>query len=85
MAAIVFDLDDTLYPRVRHVYSGFGAVARAIARRFELPVEAVYARLRLARGDRPQHDGGADAVVQELTTVPRLALELVQHMVAHAA
>ena len=29
MAAVVFDLDDTLYPRVRHVHSGFGAVARA--------------------------------------------------------
>ena len=226
MAAIVFDLDDTLYPRVRHVHSGFGAVARAIARRFELPVDAVYARLRLAhdqghrgaelqymctsfglteslvpdlvqivrnhqpqiwlshdagdvllalrvrgwrtailtngipsaqaakvralglhdlvdhviyadehapggkpaadvflaalnrleiapqnavmvgddrvndiegaravgmrtillaRGDRPQHDGGEDAVVPELTTVPRLALELVQYRVAHAA
>ena len=37
------------------------------------------------RGDRPQHDGGADAVVLQLTTVPRLALELVQHRVAHAA
>ena len=34
MAAIVFDLDDTLYPRVRFVHSGFGAVARASAQRF---------------------------------------------------
>jgi putative hydrolase of the HAD superfamily len=48
MAAIVFDLDDTLYPRVRHVYSGFSAIARAIARRFDVPVGAVYGRLRAA-------------------------------------
>jgi putative hydrolase of the HAD superfamily len=48
MAAIVFDLDDTLYPRVRHLHSGFSAVARALARRFDLPVERVYALLRTA-------------------------------------
>jgi putative hydrolase of the HAD superfamily len=52
VAAVVFDLDDTLYPRVRHVHSGFSAVARAIARRFELDVNAVYGRLRAA------HDQG---------------------------
>jgi putative hydrolase of the HAD superfamily len=52
VAAVVFDLDDTLYPRVRHVHSGFSAVARAIARRFDLDVSAVYGRLRAA------HDQG---------------------------
>jgi putative hydrolase of the HAD superfamily len=60
MAAIVFDLDDTLYPRVRHVHSGFSAVARAIARRFDLPMDVVYRRLRTAheqghRGSELQH------------------------------
>jgi putative hydrolase of the HAD superfamily len=48
MVAIVFDLDDTLYPRVRHVYSGFSAVARAVARRFDVPIDAIYGRLRAA-------------------------------------
>ena len=52
MAAIVFDLDDTLYPRVRHVHSGFSAVARSLARRFDLPVDVVYRRLKEA------HDQG---------------------------
>jgi putative hydrolase of the HAD superfamily len=52
VAAVVFDLDDTLYPRVRHVHSGFSAVARAIARRFDLDVSDVYGRLRAA------HDQG---------------------------
>ena len=36
MAAIVFDLDNTLYPHVRFVHSGFSAVARAIDGRFNL-------------------------------------------------
>ena len=48
MAAVIFDLDDTLYPRVRHVQSGFSAVARAVARRFDLDATAVYTRLRAA-------------------------------------
>jgi putative hydrolase of the HAD superfamily len=46
----------------------------------------------LARGDRPQHDGarpqpdgGADAIVQDLIDLPRLALNLVQNRMAHAA
>jgi putative hydrolase of the HAD superfamily len=46
MSAIVFDLDDTLYPRVRHLHSGFSAVARAVARRCDLDAAAVYTRLR---------------------------------------
>jgi putative hydrolase of the HAD superfamily len=53
MAAIVFDLDNTLYPHVRFVHSGFSAVARAVARRFDLNASDVYARLRTA------HDMGA--------------------------
>jgi putative hydrolase of the HAD superfamily len=48
MSAVVFDLDDTLYPQVRHVHSGFSAVARALSRRFELPVDRVYGCLRMA-------------------------------------
>lgn len=80
MAAIVFDLDDTLYPRVRHVHSGFSAVARAIARRFELPVQDVYGRLRVAhdqghRGAELQYMcasfGLNDALVPDLVQIIR--------------
>ena len=54
MAAVIFDLDDTLYPRARYVNSGFGAVARHMGIGFGLPVDEVYARLRTAhvRGGR---------------------------------
>ena len=54
MAAIVFDLDDTLYPRVRHVYSGFSAVARAIAERFNRDATDIYRRLRAAHDRGPR-------------------------------
>lgn len=76
MAAIVFDLDDTLYPRVRHVHSGFSAVARAIARRFDLPVYEVYGRLRVA------HDQGhRGAELQYMCTSFGLNHELVPDLV----
>jgi HAD superfamily hydrolase (TIGR01509 family) len=40
----------------------------------------------LARGTGSPHDGGADRVVEELTQLPRLALDLVHsRMAAHAA
>jgi putative hydrolase of the HAD superfamily len=80
MAAIVFDLDDTLYPRVRHVHSGFGAVARAIAGRFELDAAAVYVCLRAAhdRGERGYElqrmcasFGLTDALVPDLVHIMR--------------
>jgi putative hydrolase of the HAD superfamily len=80
MAAIVFDLDDTLYPRVRHLHSGFCAVARAIARRFDLRADAVYGRLRVAheRGERGTElqqmcatFGLNDALVPDLVQIMR--------------
>jgi putative hydrolase of the HAD superfamily len=49
MPAVIFDLDDTLYPHVQFVYSGFGAVARYIEREHGRPADAIYATLRLAR------------------------------------
>jgi putative hydrolase of the HAD superfamily len=38
MRGLIFDLDDTLYPRERFVRSGFAAVARHVAGRFGVPV-----------------------------------------------
>ena len=82
MAAIVFDLDDTLYPRVRHVHSGFSAVARSLARRFDLPVDVVYRRLKEA------HDQGHQGTeLQYLCTSlglnEALVPDLVQIMRSH--
>lgn len=80
MAAIVFDLDNTLYPRVRFVHSGFSAVARAIAQRFNLPANEVYRRLRIAyesgeRGSELQAlcawFGLTDTLVPELVRIIR--------------
>jgi len=47
--AVVFDLDDTLYPHVRYVHSGFAAVAHHVAGRFDLSPRDAYSVLRVAR------------------------------------
>jgi putative hydrolase of the HAD superfamily len=49
MKAVIFDLDDTLYPYVQHVHSGFAAVATYVDRRFGVPASDAYATLRSAR------------------------------------
>jgi putative hydrolase of the HAD superfamily len=49
MAAVIFDLDDTLYPHVQHVHSGFAAVATYVDRQFGAPAKDVYAALRCLR------------------------------------
>ncbi len=52
--ALVFDLDDTLYPEAAYVRSGFQAVARFLRAEAGLDPEAVFLRLWTAhlRGDR---------------------------------
>lgn len=82
MAAIVFDLDDTLYPRVRHLHSGFSAVARAVAARFDLDTTTVYTRLRAA------HEQGArgrelQQMCQALNLGDAVIPDLVQIMRSH--
>lgn len=59
MRAVIFDLDDTLYPYVQHVHSGFAAVATYVDRQFGIPAKDAYAALRRAqetglRGDEFQ-------------------------------
>jgi putative hydrolase of the HAD superfamily len=54
--AIVFDLDDTLYPEREYVLSGFRAVAHWAAAHLAIPFEVGYAELKLlfeqgVRGD----------------------------------
>lgn len=56
MNAVIFDLDDTLYPERRFVLSGFAAVAAEVHRRFGVPCRDAFATLSLAlrRGQRPR-------------------------------
>ena len=82
MAAIVFDLDDTLYPRVRYVHSGFCAVARAIARRFELRADAVYGCLRVAH-ERGDHGIELQRMCASFGLNDTLVPDLVQIMRSH--
>jgi putative hydrolase of the HAD superfamily len=49
MKAVIFDLDDTLYPYIQHVHSGFAAVAMYVDRNFRVPAKDAYATLRCAR------------------------------------
>ena len=49
MAAVIFDLDDTLYPHVQHVHSGFAAVATYVDGHCGVPAKDVYATLRRIR------------------------------------
>lgn len=49
MKAVIFDLDDTLYPYIQHVHSGFAAVATYVDRHFRVPATDAYATLRCAR------------------------------------
>jgi putative hydrolase of the HAD superfamily len=82
MAAIVFDLDDTLYPRVRHLHSGFSAVARALARRFDLPLDRVYGLLRAAH-EQGAHGRELQSMCASLGLEESLIPDLVQIMRSH--
>jgi putative hydrolase of the HAD superfamily len=76
MAAVIFDLDDTLYPHAQYVNSGFGAVARHVQDQFGLPAERVYTTLRIAR------DGGARGrEFQQLCASHRLDVRVVPELV----
>lgn len=46
--AVLFDMDDTLYPERRFALSGFRAVAREVERRAAVPAPAVFGELRRA-------------------------------------
>jgi putative hydrolase of the HAD superfamily len=80
--AIVFDLDDTLYPERRYARSGFAAVARWAGATFNLPVALVFSELlaSLKRGERArafQNVCGRFGVNE--AEVPRLVDVMRQH------
>lgn len=73
--ALLFDLDDTLYPRVRFVMSGFRAVAREVAATTGTPATALLDLLATASVARPGRE------LQVLTERLRLGDEAVPRLV----
>lgn len=72
MKAVIFDLDDTLYPYVQHVHSGFAAVAMYVDRQFQVPASDAYSTLRVAR-----EAGERGSELQRLCDVYRLNRSIV--------
>jgi putative hydrolase of the HAD superfamily len=72
MPVVIFDLDDTLYPHVQHVHSGFAAVATYVDRHFGVPAKDAYAALRHAR-----EGGSRGSEFQKLCEVTRLDATIV--------
>jgi len=63
--AIVFDLDDTLYPEWAFTFSGYQAVARAFAERLGARMDELVARMR-ELFDTPDRGRVFDVVIAEL-------------------
>jgi putative hydrolase of the HAD superfamily len=76
MPAVIFDLDDTLYPHIQHVHSGFAAVATYVNRNCDVPAKDAYATLRSAR-----ELGRRGCEFQWLCQVYRLDLAIVPDLV----
>jgi putative hydrolase of the HAD superfamily len=70
---VVFDLDDTLYPEIEYVRSGFRAVAFALEERFDVHAEEAFALLWRAL---QVHGRGKtfDRVLEELGVHSRTAV-----------
>ena len=62
--AIVFDLDDTLYPEQAFVFSGYEAVARVFARRLGMSADSLVRRMRDLFGT-PDRGRVFDVIVAE--------------------
>jgi len=44
--AIIFDLDDTLYPEKMFVMSGFQAVSKYLSKKYDIPYEIIFIKLK---------------------------------------
>jgi putative hydrolase of the HAD superfamily len=53
MGGLIFDLDDTLYPRERFVRSGFAAVAQYVERAFGVPADRALTTMLKVTGGAP--------------------------------
>ncbi len=71
LAALVFDLDDTLYPESLYVTSGYRAVATEVAKRWPHRAEASdFYRRAQARFDRGETKRVFDSVLAEMGLAP---------------
>ena len=82
MKAVIFHLDDTLYPYIQHLHSGFAAVAMYVERNFRVSAKDAYATLRFAheadaRGSEFQRL--CDVHRLDRSVVPDLLLEYCAH------
>ncbi len=75
--ALVFDLDDTLYPEHKFVASGYRAVAHHVASRYGGPEDVVFARM-MAVFRSCGRDKVLDTVVEEFTDFSAPVSELVE-------
>ncbi len=79
MRAVLFDLDDTLYPERTFVASGFAAVARHLASRHALDAATLAARLVAL--ERAQGRGAVfDAALAELGLAPTTEVATLLHV-----
>jgi putative hydrolase of the HAD superfamily len=79
--AIVFDLDDTLYPQEQFTLSGFLAVANLVEARFGIPRDRAMRVLRRARRERRGQE--FQALCSRFTLSPAIVPELVAAVRTH--
>jgi HAD superfamily hydrolase (TIGR01549 family) len=76
MGGVIFDLDDTLYPRERFVRSGLAAVAQYVERSFGIPADRALTTMLKVSGAAPA------AEFQTLCDVCMLPRDLLPQMLA---
>jgi len=82
--AVLFDMDDTLYPERRFALSGFRAVAREVERRLDVPARHVFAELRRALSDGARAEA-FQRVCRRFALDPAVVPDLVRVLRTHEA
>ena len=82
MAAVIFELDDTLYPHVQHVHSGFAAVATYVDRQCGVPARDVYSTLRRMR-ELGHHGTEFQRLCQVYRLDPAIVTDLIREYQTH--
>ena len=77
--AVLFDLDDTLYPEMDFVRSGFRTVARCLSSRLHVPGEEVFARMMEAL-ERDGRGRVFDTVLRSLDADPAHLVPVCVHL-----
>lgn len=80
--AVIFDLDDTLYPERRYALSGFAAVSREVSARYGIDPRDAFRALARALRDGRRHQGFQELCERyalDYAEVPRLVHVLRMH------